>query len=384
LSDSLTTLELAQQLIARPSITPDDHGCQQLLAQYLTPLGFNIQSMAAGDVSNLWAVRGSSGPLLVFAGHTDVVPPGPLGQWHSHPFQPELRQGYLYGRGAADMKGSLAAMITACQAFIGQYPHHPGRIALLITSDEEGPAKQGTKVVMERLTAQGEHIDWCIVGEPSSQQQLGDTVKNGRRGSLGAHLRIKGKQGHIAYPELAINPLHNMLPALQPLVDEIWDRGNDFFPPTQLQISNINGGTGAVNVIPGEVDIHFNLRFSTEVTYQSLQRRIETLLNRQAIDYTIDWQLNGLPFLTQPGELTAAVSQSISDVLGTSTQFSTAGGTSDGRFIAPGGAQVVEFGPVNRTIHQVNECVKANDLDELSLVYQRILYYLLIDKVKGQ
>ncbi|HEY4732787.1 MAG TPA: succinyl-diaminopimelate desuccinylase, partial [Gammaproteobacteria bacterium] len=313
-----------------------------------------------------------------FAGHTDVVPTGPLGQWQSDPFRPEIRDGYLYGRGAADMKGSLAAMITACERFVAQHPHHTGSIAFLVTSDEEGPSINGTRKVIEQLTKEGTKIDWCLVGEPTSKESLGDTIKNGRRGSLNGHLTIHGTQGHIAYPHLAKNPVHLAAPALAELGAAHWDNGNEFFPPTTFQISNIHGGTGADNVIPGDLDVIFNFRYSTEVTHQQLRDRVESILKHHQLDYKINWRLSGEPFLTTPGTLVAAVKSVIKETTGTDTRLSTDGGTSDGRFIAPTGAQVIELGPVNSTIHKINECVKVKDLDTLSLMYQRILEMLLV------
>ncbi len=372
------TLELTCELIRRPSVTPEDAGCQALMMQRLAAIGFECTPLPFGAVSNFWALRGSAGPLLVFAGHTDVVPPGPETQWHSPPFEPEQRDGLLYGRGAADMKGSLAAMVVACEQFVSAHPRHPGRIGFLITSDEEGPAVDGTVRVVEYLRQQGIQIDWCLVGEPSSSASLGDVIKNGRRGSLNAVLRVQGTQGHIAYPQLADNPVHRALPALQALVTETWDEGNAFFPPTSLQISNIRGGTGATNVIPGELEVVFNFRFSTEVTDSQLRQRTEAILRAHALEYQIDWQLSGQPFLTPEGELVTAALASIRQVLGREAELSTAGGTSDGRFIAPAGAQVVELGPVNATIHKLNESVRAADLPRLTAVYRGILERLLL------
>lgn len=371
------TLELACELIRRPSVTPDDRGCQQLLADRLQPLGFQVEHLRFGVVDNLWARRGVDTPLLVFAGHTDVVPPGPPEQWESDPFEPVIRDGVLYGRGAADMKSSLAAMVTACERFIAANPGHRGSVGFLITSDEEGPAVDGTVRVVEQLQARSEHIDYCLVGEPSSEQELGDIAKNGRRGSLNGRLRIRGQQGHVAYPQLAENPIHRAAPALAELVGEHWDQGNEFFPPTTFQISNISGGTGAENVIPGELDLMFNLRFSTESTAASLRSRVESILDRHRLDYDLQWKLSGEPFLTPAGELLDAASAAIRDITGRPTRLSTAGGTSDGRFIAPTGAQVLELGPVNATIHKVNECVPAGSVEQLSGIYERILEILL-------
>lgn len=372
-----TTLDLAIELMRRPSVTPQDEGCQMLMARRLEAIGFQVTHLRFGEVDNFWAVRGDSGPLLAFAGHTDVVPVGNSGQWQSDPFAPVIREGYLYGRGAADMKGSLAAMITACENFVARHPNHPGRIAFLITSDEEGIAVDGTVKVVEWLEARKEKITWCIVGEPSSTACVGDVIKNGRRGSLGAELIVKGKQGHVAYPHLAANPIHLAAPALAELAAEEWDRGNDFFPATSFQVSNFNSGTGATNVIPGEARILFNFRFSTELTEHDLRSRCEAILNKHQLNYDIKWSLSGQPFLTAKGELVAAAVAAIREVCHIETELSTAGGTSDGRFIAPTGAQVVELGPVNATIHQINECVKAEDLNLLSQVYQNILQRLL-------
>ncbi len=372
------TLELCCELIRRQSVTPEDAGCQQLMMERLAAIGFECTALPFGEVSNFWAERGSSGPLLVFAGHTDVVPTGPLEQWQSPPFEPTLQGDRLIGRGAADMKGSLAAMLVACEAFVEKHPRHPGRIGFLITSDEEGPAADGTVKVIQHMQSQGQAIDWCLVGEPSSTERLGDVIKNGRRGSLGAVLTIRGIQGHIAYPQLADNPIHRALPALQELTLEHWDAGNDFFPPTSMQISNIDGGTGATNVIPGEIQVQFNFRFSTEVTDTQLRRRTETILQAHALDYSIDWHLSGQPFLTREGALVDAAVASIRAVTGLDTQLSTAGGTSDGRFIAPTGAQVVELGPVNATIHKLNEEVLAADLPRLAAIYEGILERLLL------
>jgi len=371
------TLALARELIRRPSVTPNDAGCQPLMAERLAALGFAIEPMRFGNVDNLWARRGSDGPLFCFAGHTDVVPPGPLDQWESNPFDPQVRDGRLYGRGACDMKGSLAAMITATEAFLAAYPDHRGSIAFLITSDEEGPATDGTVRMVETLSARGEQIHYALVGEPSSHQRLGDIVKIGRRGSLNGLLHVRGKQGHVAYPQLADNPVHRAAPALADLCAEVWDQGNPHFPPTSFQISNVQAGTGADNVIPGELTALFNLRFSTELTPESIQRRIEVILGRHGLDYRIDWRLSGNPFLTEPAELYAATRAAIEAETGDPPTPSTTGGTSDGRFIAPTGAQVLELGPVNATIHKINECVGVDELDRLSDIYQGILTRLL-------
>ena len=371
------TLDLACELIRRPSVTPDDAGCQALMAERLTTIGFRIEKMPFGEVANLWARRGENGPLFCFAGHTDVVPTGPTEQWDSAPFEPTIRDGRLFGRGACDMKGSLAAMITAVEAFVGDHPDHRGSIAFLITSDEEGPSVDGTRRVMERLQQRGEKIDYALVGEPSARERLGDTIKNGRRGSLNGVLRVLGKQGHVAYPHLAKNPFHACVDALAALCVEVWDQGNEHFPPTSFQIANLNMGTGAENVIPGRLEAQFNLRFSTELDPETIQARVRSILDAGGFDYDLDWRLSGNPFLTPAGELVAASRESIAAVTGIQTQLSTSGGTSDGRFIGPTGAQVVELGPVNATIHQVNECVGVAELDELSEIYRGILERLL-------
>lgn len=371
------TLELAQQLIRRPSVTPDDAGCQVLLAARLEQAGFTVEHMRFGEVDNFWARRGTKAPLFAFAGHTDVVPPGPRDDWKTDPFEPVIKGNYLYGRGAVDMKTSIAAMTTACERFIAENPAHDGSIAFLLTSDEEGPSIDGTVKVIEQLQARGEHIDWCLVGEPSSSDDTGDVIKNGRRGSLNGLLRVQGHQGHVAYPQLAVNPVHKATPALAELAGIEWDKGNEFFPPTTFQISNIHAGTGAENVIPDAVEIMFNLRFSTESTADDIRSRIEAVLDRYGLDYSIDWKLSGLPFLTPAGKLVDAARDAIQSVSGITTQLSTSGGTSDGRFIAPTGAQVVELGPVNATIHKINECVKVADIDTLSAIYEEILKQLL-------
>jgi succinyl-diaminopimelate desuccinylase len=343
----------------------------------LAAIGFHCEPLRFGEVDNFWAVRGDEGPLLCFAGHTDVVPTGPESDWQTPPFEPEISGGMLRGRGAADMKGSLAAMVTACERFVSEHPDHRGRIAFLITSDEEGPAKNGTVKVVEWLESKGEKIDWCVVGEPSSTDAVGDVIKNGRRGSLGAVLKVRGIQGHVAYPHLAKNPIHLAAPALAELAAEQWDDGNDFFPATSFQISNINGGTGATNVIPGELEVVFNFRFSTELTADILQQRTEAILDKHGLDYALEWNLSGQPFLTSEGPLVEAAQNAIRRVTGRDTVLSTAGGTSDGRFIAPTGAQVVELGPVNATIHKVDECVNAEDLNQLSAMYQAMMDDLL-------
>ncbi len=371
------TLDLACELIRRPSVTPEDAGCQTLMAERLAAIGFRIEEMPFGEVANLWARRGDDGPLFCFAGHTDVVPSGPTEQWDSAPFEPTIRDGRLFGRGACDMKGSLAAMITAVEAFVVDHPEHRGSIAFLITSDEEGPSVDGTRRVVERLEQRGEKIDFALVGEPSARERLGDTIKNGRRGSLNGVLRVQGKQGHVAYPHLAKNPFHACVDALAALCAEVWDQGNEHFPPTSFQIANLNMGTGAENVIPGRLEAQFNLRFSTELDPETIQARVRAILDAGDFDYALDWRLSGNPFLTPAGALVAASRESIAAVTGIQTQLSTSGGTSDGRFIGPTGAQVVELGPVNATIHQVNECVGVAELDELSEIYRGILARLL-------
>jgi succinyl-diaminopimelate desuccinylase len=372
------TLELARQLIARPSLTPKDEGCQDLMIARLERLGFEIHRLRFGDVDNFWARRGTAKPLIAFAGHTDVVPTGPLNEWTSDPFTPQIRDGFLYGRGAADMKGSLAAFITAIEDFVGRYPDHRGSIGLLITSDEEGPSVNGTVKVIEWLNARHEQIDYCIVGEPTCVNVLGDTIKNGRRGSLNGRLTVHGTQGHIAYPHLASNPIHQFAPALKELTAIEWDRGNEYFPPTGFQMSNIHAGTGAENVIPGRLEAVFNFRYSTEVTDSQLQDRVETVLRAHKLKYDLAWSLSGTPFLTPVGQLVEAVRGAIRAELGRETTLSTSGGTSDGRFIAPTGAQVVELGPLNATIHQINECVAVADLGRLARVYARTLTHLLV------
>lgn len=375
------TLALAFELLRRPSVTPDDEGCQELMIERLAALGFEIECLPFGEVKNFWAVRGERGPMLAFAGHTDVVPSGPAERWQSPPFEPMIdADGMLRGRGAADMKGSLAAMLTAVERFVAAHPDHPGRLAFLITSDEEGPAVDGTRAVVEHLRARGEQVDYCIVGEPSSTAYLGDTIKNGRRGSLGGVLRVHGIQGHVAYPHLARNPIHQALPALDVLASEHWDSGNDFFPATSFQISNVNAGTGATNVIPGEVEVVFNFRFSTEVTADELKARTEAILNAHGLDYTLAWTLNGEPFLTAEGALVDATLAGVERITGKRPALSTSGGTSDGRFIATLGTQVVELGPLNDTIHKVDERVRAADLDALSEVYEATIEALFISE----
>jgi succinyl-diaminopimelate desuccinylase len=377
MADTSPTLALARELIARPSVTPDDAGCLELIAARLEPLGFTIERIDTGGVCNLWARRGSAAPVLCLAGHTDVVPPGPAEAWTSPPFAPTEREGMLYGRGAADMKTSLAAFVTAIERFVAAHPDHAGSIALLLTSDEEGIASHGTVKVVEALAARGERLDYCIVGEPTSVETLGDMIKNGRRGSLSGTLRVKGKQGHVAYPQLARNPIHLFAPALAELAATTWDAGNEFFPPTTWQVSNIHAGTGANNVIPGVCEVLFNFRFSSESSADSLKARTHEVLDRHGLDYTLDWHLSGKPFITGRGKLVGALSAAIRATLGVDTALSTTGGTSDGRFIADICAEVVEFGPVNATIHQLDECVAIDAIEPLSVVYERTLAGLL-------
>ncbi|MEO8102899.1 MAG: succinyl-diaminopimelate desuccinylase [Betaproteobacteria bacterium] len=372
------TLALARDLIARRSITPDDAGCQDLIAARLHPLGFSVQRLNVDGVSNLWARHGAAAPLVCLAGHTDVVPSGPLDKWHTDPFAPTEADGKLYGRGAADMKTGVAAFVTAAERFVGQYPGHPGSIALLITSDEEGRAVDGTVRVVDWLKARGERIDYTIVGEPSSTRKFGDTIRNGRRGSLSARLVVKGVQGHVAYPHLARNPIHLVAPAMADLTTTVWDKGNESFPATTLQISNIFGGTGAFNVIPGTVEIHFNIRFATASTPENLQSRAEAILNSHALDFDIFWTLGGKPFFTPHGKLVDALSSAVGEVCGITPELSTGGGTSDGRFIADICDQIAEFGPINATIHQVNEQVEIADIERLHKIYVRTLEKLLI------
>lgn len=371
-------IQLTEELINRRSVTPADEGCQALMADKLSKVGFNIETMIFHDTTNMWARKGTSGPVFCFAGHTDVVPSGPEENWIHPPFTATQDDGYLYGRGAADMKGSLAAMLIAAERFVEKHPDHKGSIAFLITSDEEGPFINGTTKVIDTLEARNEKMDFCLVGEPSSTDVIGDIVKNGRRGSLTGDLVVNGIQGHVAYPHLAKNPVHLASPVLSELSTSHWDDGNEFFPPTSFQISNINGGTGAGNVIPGHLDVCFNFRFSTEVTDQELIARTTAILDKHNLDYEIKWTFNGQPFLTSAGELVAATQKAICSVTGKDTKLSTAGGTSDGRFIAPTGAQVIELGPVNATIHKVNECVRMDDLEKLTEMYEVILENLLL------
>ena len=369
-------IELAQQLIKRPSLSPHDEGCQEIMIARLKAIGFTIEPMNFGDTQNFWAWRGQ-GETLAFAGHTDVVPTGDEKNWQNPPFEPTIRDGMLYGRGAADMKGSLAAMVVAAERFVAAHPNHQGRLAFLITSDEEASATHGTVKVVEALKARNERLDYCLVGEPSSTERVGDVVKNGRRGSITANLHIHGIQGHVAYPHLADNPVHRAMPALNELVAIEWDQGNEFFPPTSMQIANVQAGTGSNNVIPGDMFVQFNFRFSTELTDAIIKQRVQELLDRHQLNYTLDWWLSGQPFLTARGALVDAVVNAVEHYSEVTPQLLTTGGTSDGRFIAQMGAQVVELGPVNATIHKVNECVHAADLQLLSRMYQRIMEQLV-------
>ncbi|SHI04301.1 succinyl-diaminopimelate desuccinylase [Pollutimonas bauzanensis] len=378
MSDS-AVLQLAKDLIARPSLTPADCDCQQMLARRLEAAGFACESLVFGDVVNLWARRGAAQPLLVFAGHTDVVPTGPLERWDSDPFTPTERDGMLYGRGAADMKSSIAAFVVAVEEFVARHPGHQGSIGLLITADEEGPSINGTVKVCEELARRGEQLDYCIVGEPTSVGTLGDTVKNGRRGSLSGKLTIKGKQGHVAYPQLARNPIHLLAPALVDLTAHQWDAGNEYFPATTFQVSNLHSGTGATNVVPSTAVLDFNFRFSTASTPDMLKERVNAILRRHQLDYDLDWTLGGKPFLTPKGELSAALAQAIEAETGVATQLSTTGGTSDGRFIAGICPQVIEFGPINASIHQINEHIRLDTLEPLKNIYRRSLEHLLPD-----
>jgi succinyl-diaminopimelate desuccinylase len=374
------TLQLAIDLLSRRSLTPEDAGCQEIMIARLEKLGFKIERMRFGDVDNFWARRGTEGPLLVFAGHTDVVPTGPLDQWHSDPFTPTIRDGMLYARGAADMKTSCAAFITAIEDFIAAHPDHPGSIGLLITSDEEGIAVDGTVRVVEALQARGELIDYCIVGEPTSNKRVGDMIKNGRRGSLSGKLVAKGIQGHIAYPHLVKNPIHMVSPAIAELAKTVWDEGNEYFPPTSWQISNMNGGTGATNVVPGEVEILFNFRFSTASTVDGLKEKVHAILDKHGVEYDLEWELSGKPYLTPKGDLVEAISGAIEQAYGVTPELSTSGGTSDGRFIADICPQVIEFGPLNATIHKLNECVAVADIEPLKDTYRITMEKLLLKR----
>lgn len=374
----MNTIELTKKLVSAPSISPDDAGCQQILADELKSLNFDIEHLPFEDVSNLWATHGHQSPVFVFAGHTDVVPPGPSDQWNTPPFTPTTVNNVLYGRGTADMKGSLAAMVTASRKFLSLHPDHKGSLAFLITSDEEADALNGTVKVVEHLSATDIKMDWCLIGEPSSSEKTGDVIKVGRRGSLNADLRLFGIQGHIAYPHKASNPIHKAMSALSELVATEWDAGNEYFPPTSMQISNIHAGTGVNNVIPGELNLKFNFRFSTESTDTDLKNRVHALLDRYDLNYELSWHLSGKPFLTPQGTLVSAVQESIKEVMNIDTQLSTSGGTSDGRFIAPTGTELVELGPCNETIHQVNECVELSQLEQLAEIYFKILLKLLV------
>ena len=371
------TFALACELIARPSVTPQDAGCLDLIADRLRPLGFTLERIDVGGVCNLWARRGTAAPVLCFAGHTDVVPPGPSEAWAHPPFAPTVVDGVLYGRGAADMKSSLAAFVTAIERFVAAHPGHGGSVALLLTSDEEGVATHGTVKVVEALAARGERLDYCVVGEPTSVRTLGDMIKNGRRGSLSGTLRVKGQQGHVAYPQLARNPIHLFAPALAELAAITWDEGNEFFPPTTWQVSNIHAGTGANNVIPGVCEVMFNFRFGSVSSADDLKRRACEVLDRHGLQYEIDWHLSGKPFITGRAKLVGALSKAIRDTLGVDTELSTTGGTSDGRFIADICAEVVEFGPVNASIHKIDECIAVDAIQPLSEVYERTLHALL-------
>lgn len=371
------TFQLTQQLIARRSVTPEDGGCQVLIADRLRTSGFKAETIAANGVTNTWLRRGADAPVFAFAGHTDVVPPGPLDQWRTDPFQPSVSDGILYGRGASDMKSSIAAFVVAAEEFVQQHPSHRGSVALLLTSDEEGPSTDGTVRVVEALQSRNETLDFCIVGEPTSVDALGDTIKNGRRGSLSGRLTVAGIQGHVAYPQLARNPVHQVAPALAELASETWDHGNEFFPPTTFQVSNIHAGTGALNVIPGSCEIDFNLRFAPVSTADSLKQRIEAILRRHGLLFNVQWTLGAQPFLTPRGELSAAMTQAIREIAGRETQLSTTGGTSDGRFIATVCPQVIEFGPTNATIHKIDENIAVADLEPLKNIYRRTLELLL-------
>lgn len=375
---SEATIDLLCDLLRRRSVTPDDAGCQPLLSERLTKLGFTCETMQFNDVTNLWARRGNTSPVLCFAGHTDVVPPGDEEQWSTDPFEPTFKDGILYGRGSADMKSGLAAMVIAIEEFIGSYPDYEGSIALLITSDEEGRARDGTLKVIEALTARDDHIDWCVIGEPSSQDKLGDIVRIGRRGSLSGMLTVNGVQGHVAYPQLADNPIRRFAPVLAELHDIVWDDGNEFFPPTSFQVVDVRAGIGAPNVTPGELSARFNFRYSTEWTHESLQEKVHAVFDAHDIDYELKWHLSGKPFLTEPGKLIDAVSQAVSEHTGSAPELSTGGGTSDGRFISPAGVDVVELGPVNASIHKIDEHVKVEDVITLTSMYRRIMELMLL------
>ena len=375
---SIDVVELAKKLISRHSVTPDDAGCIDLLCGYLEPLGFECEKISRGGVDNLWARRGTASPVVCFAGHTDVVPTGPLDQWHSDPFAPTIRDGVLYGRGASDMKSSLAAFVVAIDEFIRQHPDHPGSLAVLFTSDEEGPAVDGTVRVCEALKDRNEKLDYCIIGEPTAVEKLGDMIKNGRRGSLSGMLTVKGVQGHVAYPEQVKNPIHLVAAAIAEMAATQWDNGNEYFPPTSWQISNFNSGTGANNVVPGEAHVRFNFRFATASTLESLQTRVHGILDKHGVPYDLEWRYDGRPFLTPKGDLVAAVAKAIKTVTGLTTELSTTGGTSDGRFIADICGQLVECGPTNATIHKLNECIRVEELEQLPQIYLHTLKNLLI------
>jgi succinyl-diaminopimelate desuccinylase len=372
------TLRLTQELLRKASLTPNDAGCMDLMADYLQERGFTIEWMNFGDTKNLWARRGSAAPVFVFAGHTDVVPTGPLDEWDTPPFEPTIKDGLLYARGAADMKGSLAAMLASSDTFIAEHENHNGTIAFLITSDEEGSATDGTVKVMAALDQRNEHINYCIVGEPSSHKSLGDMVRVGRRGSINGYLTLIGKQGHVAYPELVENPIHALAPILSKITEERWDEGNEYFPPTSFQISNINSGAGVENVVPGELTMAFNLRFSSELTPEIIKSRVTHIIDQHSDSYELVWKLSGMPFITERGDLTDAVEKAVLDVIGNKPELSTGGGTSDGRFIAPYGVQVIELGPINETIHKINECVSVDDLHHLTNIYKKILENILL------
>jgi succinyl-diaminopimelate desuccinylase len=374
------TLELAKALIRRASITPADEGCQQLIIDRLVPLGFKAETIRCGDVTNLWIRRGTARPLVVLAGHTDVVPPGPREKWNSDPFEPTIRDGKLYGRGAADMKTSIAAFVTAAERFVADHPGHPGSLGLLITSDEEGPSVDGTVKVVQALKARGEAMDFCIVGEPSSTERFGDTIRNGRRGTLTARLVVNGVQGHVAYPDRVKNPVHLAAPAIAELAGTEWDRGNEFFPPTTFQVSNIHAGTGAQNITPGAVQVDFNFRFSTESTAESLKARVKEILDRHGLEYDIGWVLGGKPFVTQKGRLVATLSKAVEKVSGVTPRVNCEGGTSDGRFIIDVCSEVAEFGPVNRSIHKVNEAVALEEIEPLAEIYRIAVEDLLLER----
>ena len=374
----IDVVDLAKELIARHSVTPNDAGCIDLLCGYLEPLGFECEKISRGGVDNLWARRGTASPVVCFAGHTDVVPTGPLDQWHSDPFTPTIRDGVLYGRGASDMKSSLAAFVVAIDEFIRQHPDHPGSLAVLFTSDEEGPAVDGTVRVCEALKDRNEKLDYCIIGEPTAVEKLGDMIKNGRRGSLSGVLTVKGVQGHVAYPQQVKNPIHLVAGAIAEMAATKWDDGNEYFPPTSWQISNFNSGTGANNVVPGEAHVRFNFRFATASTLESLQTRVHGILDKHGVPYDLEWRYDGRPFLTPKGDLVAAVAKAIKTVTGLTTELSTTGGTSDGRFIADICGQLVECGPTNATIHKLNECIRVEELEQLPQIYLHTLKNLLI------